>query len=201
MLRASLDDIRYILAVVIFLGTYAAIAFRNVRGSGLPIWASMLVGAVAMVFSGVIEVSEAYRAINLEVIVFLFSMFTFVTAMDVSGMLEDLAAKLFLKAKKPEDIVYLTFFVFGLASAVLMNDTLALMGTPIMISLAKKMRISSKPLLITLAFSVTIGSALTPMGNPQNLLIALVSGLSAPVLTFVLYLALPTLANLFLTSL
>jgi len=94
--------------------------------------------------------------INLKVIVFLFSKFTFVTALDVSGVLEEVAAKLFLKARKPEDIIYLTFFGFGLAAAVLMNDTLALMGTPIMLSLARKMRISSKPLLITLAFSVTI---------------------------------------------
>ena len=50
---------------------------------------------------------EAYRAINLEVIVFLFSMFAFVTAFDVSGVLEDVAAKLFLKARRPKDIIYL----------------------------------------------------------------------------------------------
>ena len=55
-------------------------------------------------------VAEAYKAINLEVIVFLFSMFTFVTALDVSGVLEDIAANLFLRAMKPEDIIYLTFF-------------------------------------------------------------------------------------------
>lgn len=189
------------MATLIFAATYGAIAFRNVRGRGLPIWSIMLIGAVAMVFTGAIGVSEAYKAINLEVIVFLFSMFTFVTALDVSGVLEDVAAKLFLKARKPEDIIYLTFFGFGLASAVLMNDTLALMGTPIMLSLAKKMRISPKPLLIALAFSVTIGSALTPMGNPQNLLIALTSGMPAPLITFVHYLLLPTLLNLFLTSL
>jgi len=195
------DNLKYTLATVIFAATYGAIAFRNIRGRGLPIWSIMLIGAVAMVFTGTIEVSEAYKAINLEVIVFLFSMFAFVTALDVSGVLEDVAAKLFLKAKKPEDIIYLTFFVFGLAAAVLMNDTLALMGTPIMLSLARKMHISPKPLLLALAFSVTIGSALTPMGNPQNLLIALTSGMPAPVITFVHYLLLPTIANLLLTSL
>jgi len=195
------DNLKYILAASIFAATYAAIAFRNVRGRGLPIWSIMLIGAVTMVFSGSIGVEEAYKAINLDVIVFLFSMFTFVTALDVSGVLEEVAAKLFLKARKPEDIIYLTFFGFGLAAAVLMNDTLALMGTPIMLSLARKMRISSKPLLIAFAFSITIGSALTPMGNPQNLLIALASGMPAPVITFVYYLLLPTLANLLLTSL
>jgi len=196
-----LDNMRFLLATGIFIGTYGAIAFRNFKGGRIPIWSVMLAGAVAMVFSGTIGVAEAYHSINLEVMVFLFSMFTFVTAMDVSGVLEAFATKLFLRAKRPEDIIYLTFFGFGLASAILMNDTIALMGTPIMLSLARKMRFSSKPLLLTLAFSVTLGSVMTPMGNPQNLLIALVSGVPAPLITFVLYLAAPTIVNLFITCL
>ena len=195
------DNLHFILALAIFIGTYGAIVLRNIKGGSIPVWSVMLAGAVAMVFSNVISVPEAYSSINLEVIVFLFSMFVFVTAMDVSGLLESFTTKLFLKAKKPEDIIYLTFFGFGFASSILMNDTLALMGTPIMLSLAKKMKISSKPLLLTLAFSVTIGSTMTPMGNPQNLLIALVSGIPAPVITFILYLILPTIVNLFVTYL
>jgi len=189
------------LALGIFIGTYVAIIFRNIKYTGIPIWLIILVGAVSMVFSGVIDVSEAYRSINLNVIIFLFSMFTFVTAMDVSGVLEAFATKLFLRAKKPEDILYLTFFGFGLLSSILMNDTMVLIGTPIMLSLAKKMRISSKPLLLTLAFSVTIGSTMTPMGNPQNLFIAIASGMPTPLITFISYLAVPTMVNLFLTYL
>jgi Na+/H+ antiporter NhaD/arsenite permease-like protein len=192
-------DIHFILALLIFTATYGAIVFRNIKGVGVPVWSVMLMGAVGMVFSGSIGVAEAYRAINLEVLTFLFSMFIFVTAMDVSGVLEAFATRLFLRAKKPEDIIYLTFFGFSFASAVLMNDTLALMGTPIMLSLARKMHISHKPLLLTLAFSVTIGSVLTPMGNPQNLLVALVSGMPAPVITFLIYLTVPTIINLIIT--
>jgi len=54
-------------------------------------------------------------------------------------------------------------------------------------------------LLITLAFAVTIGSAMTPIGNPQNFLIAVESGMRAPMLEFLRYLALPTLANYIVT--
>ncbi|HEX4920444.1 MAG TPA: SLC13 family permease, partial [Candidatus Bathyarchaeia archaeon] len=56
-------------------------------------------------------------------------------------------------------------------------------------------------LLITLALGVTIGSVMTPVGNPQNLLIALSSGISNPMLDFLHYLVLPTLAGLGLTYL
>src|SRR5208282_3013317 len=81
------------------------------------------------------------------------------------------------------------------------NDTIALMGTPIVISLARRMKMSAKPLLLALAFAITVGSAATPMGNPQNLLIAVSSGLDAPVLQFAYYLLVPVLIDLVLTVL
>jgi Na+/H+ antiporter NhaD/arsenite permease-like protein len=40
---------------------------------------------------------------------------------------------------------------------------------------------------------------MTPIGNPQNLLIALQSGIPLPFITFLRYLAIPTIVNLFLT--
>ena len=192
-------DARFLLALAIFVVTYGVLAFRNVKGWKIPIWLILLIGATAMVGSGSISVTDAYKAVDLHVILFLFSMFVLVTALDIAGVLDAFTTKLLLRAKKPEDVLYLTFFGFAAASAVLMNDTLALMGTPVMISLAKKMRISSKPLLLTLAFAVTIGSAVTPMGNPQNLLVALASGMRAPVLTFAEYLLIPTIINLVAT--
>lgn len=80
-----------------------------------------------------------------------------------------------------------------------MNDTIALMGTPIVLSIARRMRLAARPLLLTLAFAVTIGSVMTPMGNPQNLLIAVVSGVTAPIFNFLRFLAVPTFVNLVLT--
>ncbi|HLQ03528.1 MAG TPA: SLC13 family permease, partial [Nitrososphaerales archaeon] len=185
----------------VFAVTYGAIILRNLKGFTLPIWAILLAGAVAMVFVGSIGVVDAYQAVNLPVITFLFSMFALVTALDISGALESFANALLRRAKKPEDVIFLTFFGFALGSSILMNDTLALMGTPIMISLSRRMKISPRPLLLTLAFAVTIGSVVTPMGNPQNLLIALASGISAPVIGFAYYLLLPTLLNLAATYL
>ncbi|MGP8070648.1 MAG: SLC13 family permease [Candidatus Bathyarchaeia archaeon] len=195
----SLVDLKPLVTLIIFIVTYGVLAFRNVKGWKIPIWLILLAGAAGMVVSGSITVSDAYKAVDLHVILFLFSMFTLVTALQIAGVLDMFTTKLMLKAKKPEDILYLTFFGFAAASALLMNDTLALMGTPVMISLAKKMKIPSKPLLLTLAFAVTIGSTLTPMGNPQNLLVALASGMQAPVLTFAKYLLVPTVINLALT--
>jgi Na+/H+ antiporter NhaD/arsenite permease-like protein len=188
-------------ALAIFAATYAALILRNVRRNSVPIWLILLVGAALMVLTGSIGVSEAYSAVNLQVIVFLFSMFVLVTALDISGALEAFAGRILRSARRPQDVLYLSFLGFALLSMVLMNDTLALMGTPIMISLARRMKMDVKPLLLTLAFAVTVGSAATPMGNPQNLLIAVSSGLSAPVLQFGYYLLIPVLIDLALTVL
>ena len=188
-------------ALAVFAATYAALILRNVRRTSVPIWLIFLAGAAAMVLSGSIGVTEAYAAVNLQVIVFLFSMFVLVTALDLSGALEAFAGRVLRRAKGPRDVLYLSFFGFAFLSMVLMNDTIALMGTPIMITLARRMKVDAKPLLLTLAFAVTVGSAATPMGNPQNLLIAVSSGLEAPVLQFADYLLVPVLIDLALTAL
>ena len=86
-------------------------------------------------------------------------------------------------------------------AAFLMNDTLALMATPIMLSLSKQMRIRPTVLLIALAMGVTIGSVFTPVGNPQNLLIALSSGIPNPFFSFLYYLLPPTLVCILVTYL
>jgi Na+/H+ antiporter NhaD/arsenite permease-like protein len=85
----------------------------------------------------------------------------------------------------------------GLGSALLMNDTLAIIGTPAVLHLAKKHSINPKILLITLAFAITIGSTMSPIGNPQNFLIATQGNINNPFLTFLQYLLIPTIINLF----
>jgi len=70
-----------------------------------------------------------------------------------------------------------------------------------MLYLSKALRLSAKMLLLSLAFAVTIGSAMSPIGNPQNLLIAINSDLQNPFSVFLSYLLLPTLVNLILAYL
>ncbi len=89
----------------------------------------------------------------------------------------------------------------GIFSALLMNDTLAIIGTPVVLSLARKANTQPKILLLSLAFAVTIGSVMSPIGNPQNLLIAIHGNVTNPFVTFLKYLLLPTLLNLFLAYL
>lgn len=192
-------DQNQVITLVVFSITYFAVIFRNVIKLRTPIWLILFIGALAMIFSGAITPEQAYFSIDLKVLSFLFGMFTLVSALDIAGLLETFSYRILSKATNFKLILASVFFGFGFLSAFLMNDTIALMGTPIMLSVARKTRINPKVLLISLAFAITIGSMSTPMGNPQNLLVALQSGISSPVITFAKLLALPAIVNLVLT--
>ena len=52
------------------------------------------------------------------------------------------------------------------------------------LGLATRCRAPAKMLLLALAFAITTGSVVSPIGNPQNLLVAVNSGMNAPFVTF-----------------
>jgi Na+/H+ antiporter NhaD/arsenite permease-like protein len=156
----------------------------------------MLGGALAVLLTGQIALPDALRAINISVMVFLFGMFIVGEAIADSGYLSSTAQRLFSRAKNPDQVVLIILFSMGILSAVLMNDTLAIIGTPLVLGLATKWKISPKLMLLSLAMAVTTGSVMSPIGNPQNLLVAVNSGMASPFLTFLVWLLVPTLASL-----
>ncbi len=175
---------------------FLLIAVRQVGRFTIRIWQVMLGGALAVLLTGQISLSDALRAINIDVMVFLFGMFVVGEAMVDSGYLSCVANRLFSRAKNPDQVVLFILFGTGILSAVLMNDTVAIIGTPLVLGLATKWKISPKLLLLSLAMAITTGSVMSPIGNPQNLLVAVNSGMASPFLTFAVWLLVPTLVSL-----
>jgi len=145
----------------------------------------MLFGAAAVLLSGSIAPGAAVHAVNLDVMVFLFGMFVVGQAMEESGYLSYMSFRLFCRARTADELLLSVLFVMGLLSALLMNDTIAIIGTPVVLSLAKS------------ASAVTIGSVASPIGNPQNLLVAIYGNVQNPFVTFGRYLLVPTVLCLF----
>ncbi len=180
---------------------FVLIAVRQVGNIRFRIWQIMLLGAVVVLATSQITPADALKSINADVMLFLFGVFLIGQALEDSGYLGHLSSKIFSRARSLNTLVLFVLFGMGLLSAVLMNDTLAIIGTPIMLSLATKTNTRPKILLLSLAFAVTIGSVMSPIGNPQNLLIALHGSVPNPFITFLKYLLVPTLINLFLAYL
>jgi Na+/H+ antiporter NhaD/arsenite permease-like protein len=188
-------------SIIILIIVFILIAVRQVGNVRLRIWQIMLLGALGVLFSGQISPLKAVKSINPDVMLFLFGVFIIGQALESSGYLSHLSYKFSRRARSLDSLVLYILFGIGMLSALLMNDTLAIIGTPLVLSLARKANIQSKILLLALAFAVTIGSVMSPIGNPQNLLIAINGNIANPFITFFRFLLLPTLVNLFLTYL
>ncbi len=182
-----------VLILVLFL-----ISVRQVRWISLAIWRIMLAGAFIVLVWGAITPEDALKSIDVDIMVYIFCMFIIGQSLEESGYLSRLSIGFFSKARSVDRLVLLILFGSGLGSAFLMNDTLAIIGTPVVLFYSRRLDIPPKLLLFSLAFGITTGSALSPIGNPQNLLIALGSKLPNPFITFFRPLLIPTIINLLL---
>lgn len=182
--------------VIVLVLVFLLIAVRQVGRLRLEIWQVMCAGAAAVLLAGYIKPAAALEAVDWDVMIFLFGMFAAGQTLELSGWLAHAKFEVFKRARTEQGLLLTLVLFMGLASAFLMNDTLAIVGTPVALLLARKHSISPKALLLALAFSITIGSVMSPIGNPQNLLVAVKGEVAAPFLTFLKYLGLPTLLNL-----
>jgi Na+/H+ antiporter NhaD/arsenite permease-like protein len=179
----------------------AAIAMRQLLNIRLAIWQIMLMGALAVLLLGQISFTQAWQAINVEIISYLLGVFIIGRALELSGYLDRLTAKTLHITRNGYTLLALSMTCFAISSALLMNDTVVIIGTPLLLLITEKHPALRTPLLLGLAFSVTIGSVLTPIGNPQNLLIAVGSNMPHVFLQFLQHFTLPVILSLLLAYL
>jgi Na+/H+ antiporter NhaD/arsenite permease-like protein len=189
------------ISIVTLAVVFILIAVRQVGRFRFRIWQIMLLGAVVVFITRQISPSNALAAINPDVMIFLFGVFLIGQALEESGYLGHLAYRTFSRAGSLNALVLLILFGVGIVAAFLLNDTLAIIGTPVVLALASKTETQPKILLLSLAFAVTIGSVMSPIGNPQNLLIAINGNVAEPFVTFLKYLFAPTMVNLLIAYL
>ncbi|MEF3279604.1 MAG: anion transporter [Elusimicrobiota bacterium] len=187
------------ISIIILVLVFVGITLRRFIKVKFEIWQIMSLGAILNLIFFEITPYEAIKAVDWNVIFFLFCMFSVGALLEISGYLEIFQNKILLKSKRNIDFsLYLFIFISAFLSAFFMNDTIAIIGVPIMISIFKGYNTSPRPFIIALAFAITIGSVLSPIGNPQNLIIAITSRMPNPFFVFLKYLFIPTIINLLL---
>ncbi|HJJ50000.1 MAG TPA: SLC13 family permease [Methanocorpusculum sp.] len=186
------------LAVWILVVVFWLIVVRRIGKVRLPIWAIMTGGAFIALLFGTISIPDAFFSINFDVILFLLGMFVLGAALEKSGLLEHLSLKGFARAQTKKAVLFWFILLMAAFSALLMNDTVAIIGTTVALFCAARYTIPVKTMLFALCFAVTFGSSMTPIGNPQNLLIAISSGMQFAFLEFALYLLVPSLVCLYI---
>lgn len=164
--------------VVIFALTYVLIAFRRLELLPIGRPAGALTGATLMVLVGAMTPEESYHAIDGDTIVLLLAMMIITAELDVTGFFSWASRRVLSHARTPRGLLVQVAVVAALGSAFLVNDTICLMLTPVVVATCRRARLPMGPYLIMLATSANLGSAATLVGNPQNMLIGSMSGLS-----------------------
>ncbi len=164
------------LATLIFALTYLLISLGENSPRKLDRPTAALLGAVLMVMTGSLSRTEAAVAIDLSTLAVLFGMMTLLAVLMQSGLPKWLAFKMLSRCRSPHMLLATVIFTSGIASAIMLNDTVCLLGTPLIIELTIQAGISAVPFLLALATSANIGSVMTLTGNPQNIIIGHASG-------------------------
>ena len=188
-------------SIIILFIVLLGIMLRKLSPIHLPIWVIMLAGAVAVLVTRQISFAHAWHAIDWNIIGYLVGVFILGQALEESGQLAKIGALLLKVAHSPFLLILLIFISQGIASAFFMNDTMAIVMTPLLLAISRRNQLLPKILLLSLAYAITIGSVMSPIGNPQNLLIAVNGQLQQPFLAFFKGLSLPTFINLIVGTL
>ncbi|XP_062221478.1 silicon efflux transporter LSI2-like isoform X2 [Phragmites australis] len=140
--------------------------------------AGSLLGAMLMVLLGVMSADQAYAAVDLPILGLLFGTMVVSVYLERADMFRHLGHLLSWRSQGGRDLLVRTCAVSALASALFTNDTCCVVLTEFILKIARQNNLPPKPFLLALASSANIGSAATPIGNPQNLVIAVQSGIS-----------------------
>ncbi len=154
------------------------------------------VGATILIFINAISLQEAFKAVDLNTILLLFAMMIINGNLRMSGFFKIISVKIIALAKTPSQLLTLIIWSSGILSAFFLNDTIVIMLTPIVIEITVALKRNPIPYLIGLVTAANIGSSATIIGNPQNMIIGISSGISFS--KFALYQTPVALAGLFI---
>lgn len=170
-------DNRELIAIGIFAVTYALISGRRLKVLPLNRPAAALLGAVLMVATGVMTPEQVYLAVDYNTLVLLLGMMLFTTYLFLAGFFDWAADWILRVARTPQQLLGALIFTAGGLSALLVNDTVCLMLTPLLVAVIRRGNLPLLPYLLALAMSANIGSVATLVGNPQNMIIGQLSGI------------------------
>lgn len=166
-----------IVAILIFAFTYLLISGRRLKVLPLNRPAAALLGAVLMVAGGVMTPKQVYAAVDYDTLVLLLGMMLFTTYLFLAGFFDWAAGFVLRVAKTPQRLLLYLILTAGFLSALLVNDTVCLMLTPLVVAVIQRGKLPLAPYLLALAMSANIGSVATLVGNPQNMIIGKLSGI------------------------
>ncbi len=185
-------------ALLVFALTYLVVAAGRVPLLSLDRPAAALLGAVLMVAAGVLSPREAGGAVNGDTLGLLLGMMILAAYLTEAGFFRWASWKVVTSVSTPRTLLWGLVLTSGGLSAFLVNDTVCLMMTPLVLRIVDDADLPPIPFLLALAFGSNAGSVATLTGNPQNMIVGTLSGISYA--RFAAALAAPAAVSLLLVA-
>jgi di/tricarboxylate transporter len=157
---------------LVFVGVVALATFDVA-----PIAACAFAGAVLLILMRVITADEAYSGLRPEVLMLIAGMVVLGVALDVSGLAAAVTTILIgsLDGLSPLVALIIVYGVTLMATELLSNATVAVLFTPIAVSLAEALQVSPRPFLVAVMIAASAAFA-TPFGYQTNVLVYQMGG-------------------------
>jgi di/tricarboxylate transporter len=166
--RALRPEHRAPIAGFILLLTMAALTFKIV-----PAVIAVLCGALAMILSGCVPITDTYRAVSWPSVILVAAMLPMATALQKTGALDHAVTSIGTALQGAG--LHLTLGAFylltSLLSQVISNTATAVLVSPMAIKVAAALGAPPEPLLIVVAIAASTAFS-TPMASPVNTLVA-----------------------------
>src|SRR3954470_17795795 len=158
----------------LLLVTYAVIMTEKVNRAIVA-----LLGAGLIVLAGILNQDEAIRGVDFNTIGLLTGMMILVSISRRSGMFEYMAVWSAKKARAhPAGILLMLQVCTAVLSALLDNVTTVLLIVPVTLAITRELKVPPYPFLFAEVFASNIGGTATLIGDPPNILIGSLVGLS-----------------------
>jgi Na+/H+ antiporter NhaD/arsenite permease-like protein len=164
--------------VAVFAVVYFGMILGRLPRLALDRTGIALLGAIALVATGVVTPDQAAGAVDVATMSLLFGLMVVSAQLRLGGFYSEVTRRLATVEASPAVLLGLVVATAGILSAVLANDIVCLAMTPLLVAGCLRRGLDPVPHLLGLACAANVGSAATLIGNPQNMLIGQKLGLS-----------------------
>ena len=164
-------DFHTAITLVVFVLTYIGIAVGHAPGMKLDRTGIVLLGAIALLVCGSVNLTGAIASINWPAILLLFSLMVISSELRLAGFYRRVAHAISRTMDHPAKFLLILMISSGVLSAFLNNDVVCFAFTPIVTVALLKKRLNPVPFLVALALSSNIGCAVTLIGNAQDVVV------------------------------
>jgi Na+/H+ antiporter NhaD/arsenite permease-like protein len=164
--------------LIVFGFVYLGMILGEIPGLALDRTGVALLGAIALLAAGRVSPEAAWEAVDVPTLALLFGLMVLSAQFRLGGFYALVTRRIAAAPVPPQALLALVVAASGVLSAFLANDIVCLAMAPLLVEGCARRRLDPVPFLAALACASNVGSAATLIGNPQNMLIGQVLGLS-----------------------